>query len=153
MKKLFAALAMFVPLTAWSGEWVVNDKNVAVTVAETTSDILGVDICAKGMILAAPITEGFEKGKAYSVHATLRIDEISPWNINAKATATDELIITVLELTPQLFSELIQGRTMRIKWGPDIYTRFDLIGLTDTLSKINCDSKFFPKSDDSDYFL
>lgn len=154
MKRILAAISLLIPLTALSGEWIVNEKNVAVTIAESTKDILGVDICGQSLILATPALPDSKEGETYPYHAVMRIDKISPWNMEATAIVTDKgLLISVLKLTPQLLSELLQGSIMRIKWGEDVFTRFDLTGLTATLKTIQCDKEYFPKSDDSDYFL
>lgn len=153
MKKIFAAIALMMPLTAMSGEWIVNDKKIAVTVAETTKDILGVDLCQQTIILAAPALPDSKEGQTYPFHAVMRIDTISPWNMEATAFVSKGLLISALKLTPQLLTEMLQGTTMRIKWGADVFTRFDLTGLTATLKTINCDKDFFPESNDSDYFL
>lgn len=153
MKRILAAIALVIPLTALSGEWIVNEKNVAIQVAETTKDILGVDLCQQSIILAAPALPDSKEGQAYPYHAVMRIDSISPWNMQATAFVSNGFIISALKLTPQLLTELLQGTTMRIKWGEDVYSRFDLTGLTATLKTIQCDKEYFPNSDDSDYFL
>lgn len=153
MKRILAAVVLMIPLTSMSGDWIVNDKKVVLTVAETTKDILGVDLCSKSLILAAPALPEWKEGDTYPVHATMRIDTISPWTMEATAIISNGLIISAMKLTPQLLAEMLQGTTMRIKWGEDIYTRFDLTGLTATLKTVNCDKDFFPDSSDSDYFL
>lgn len=153
MKKIFAAIALMMPLTAMSGEWIVNEKNVAIQVAETTKDILGVDLCQQSIILAAPALPDSKEGQEYPYHAVMRIDSISPWNMQATAFVSNGFLISALKLTPQLLTEMLQGTTMRIKWGEDVFTRFDLTGLAGTLKTVNCDKEFFPESNDSDYFL
>lgn len=152
MKTLIAVLAMTSSIVVSAGEWTINEKNVAVTFAETTKDVLGVDLCSKAIILAAPVSSEGKEGDTYPINASMRIDTLSPWQMKVTAYVSNGIIMSVLKMSPQLLSELVQGKTMRIKWDEDSFSRFDLAGLTSTLSTLKCDDDFFPESD-SDYFL
>lgn len=152
MKKLFAALTIALSSTAYSGEWTVNDKNVAVSMAETSSDVLGVDVCGGAILFAAPAPSETKEGDQFPVKAILRIDSISPWNMEATAVVRGSILVSALTLTPQLLEEMLKGTTMRIKWAEDAYTRFDLNGLSAILKSMKCDKDYFPNSD-ADYFL
>jgi hypothetical protein len=152
MKKLFIALAITLSTTAYSGEWSVNDKNVAVSMAENTSDVLGVDVCGGAILFAAPAPPETKEGDQFPVKAVMRIDSISPWNMQATAVVRGEILISAMALTPNLLEEMLKGTTMRIKWAENAYTRFDLNGLSAVLKSMKCDSDYFPNSDDTDYF-
>jgi hypothetical protein len=152
MKKLFIALAITLSTTAYSGEWSVNDKNVAVSMAENTSDVLGVDVCGGAILFAAPAPPETKEGDQFPVKAVMRIDSISPWNMQATAVVRGEILISAMALTPNLLEEMLKGTTMRIKWAENAYTRFDLNGLSAVLKSMKCDSDYFPNSDDADYF-
>jgi len=152
MKKLFIALAITLSTTAYSGEWSVNDKNVAVSMAENTSDVLGVDVCGGAILFAAPAPPKTKEGDQFPVKAVMRIDSISPWNMQATAVVRGEILISAMALTPNLLEEMLKGTTMRIKWAENAYTRFDLNGLSAVLKSMKCDSDYFPNSDDADYF-
>jgi hypothetical protein len=152
MKKLFIALAITLSTTAYSGEWSVNDKNVAVSMAENTSQVLGVDVCGGAILFAAPAPPKTKEGDQFPVKAVMRIDSISPWNMQATAVVRGEILISAMALTPNLLEEMLKGTTMRIKWAENAYTRFDLNGLSAVLKSMKCDSDYFPNSDDADYF-
>jgi len=152
MKKLFIALAITLSTPAYSGEWSVNDKNVAVSMAENTSDVLGVDVCGGAILFAAPAPPETKEGDQFPVKAVMRIDSISPWNMQATAVVRGEILISAMALTPNLLEEMLKGTTMRIKWAENAYTRFDLNGLSAILKSMKCDSDYFPNSDDADYF-
>lgn len=152
VKKLFAALAITLSTTAYSGEWDMNDNNVAVLMAETTNDVLGIDVCRGAIIFAAPAPSETKEGDKFSVKAVMRVDSISPWHIQATAVVHDELLVSILTLTPKLLEEMLKGTTMRVKWAEDAYTRFDLNGLSVILKDMKCDKDYFPESNDADYF-
>lgn len=152
VKKLVAAFAITLSATAYSGEWTVNDKNVAVSMAENSNDALGVDVCGGAIIFAAPAPPETKEGDQFPVKAVMRIDSISPWNMQSTAVVRGAVLVSALTLTPKLLEEMLKGTTMRVKWAEDAYTRFDLNGLSAILKSMKCDKDYFPEPNDADYF-
>lgn len=157
MKHLFAALLLSASLaqaTEDPNDWQVNAKGYAVRQAAETEDFMGINVCQSMIIFASP-AEPQDEGQSVKVHLTIRVDTQGPWDAKMTVNVENGLALGGLPLDPLLLKEMTQGENLRIKWSDNVYSRFDLKGLTAILKTVKCDSDFFEqdnKSGDAKFF-
>lgn len=149
----FILLCMSVAAHA-EGTWVTNDVGYVVTQADETNDFLGINICTKFLVFATASTPE-QEGKSGKIPVKIRIDLEEPWEGELDYAISDGMAQAGITLDAGLLSEMIKGNYLRVKWGinRDIYSRFNLTGLTATLKNVKCDRDFFNDKKDADFFL
>lgn len=154
MKRILAALLLSAGLAQATEPWILNDRGYVVREATETEDFLGINIC-EGIIMFAAPAENRDEGAQAQVKIVMRVDTESPWNGEITLRVADGLALGGLNMDPVLLRELIAGRNLRVKWSDNVYSRFDLLGLTEILKTVKCDSEFFEqeqKSGDAKFF-
>lgn len=157
MKHILTALLLTASLAQATEEvrgWETNARGYAVRQAEETEDFVGINVC-QGMIIFASPAEPGDEGKELQLKFQMRVDTESPWEAEMKVKFNEGLAMGGLGMDPLLLKELTQGQHLRVKWANNVYSRFDLTGLTKTLKTIKCDSEFFEqeeKSGDAKFF-
>lgn len=148
-------MVLSTPLMLHAAEWTQNDDGYLLRPAQSTEDLLAINVCTQIMAFMSP-SDAANNGKTAELQIKIRVDQGDTRLVQIKVQIIDSVALAPMPLDPELFTEILKGQALRVKWADHAYSRFDLKGFSAAARNVKCDQDYFPENtpkSDSDYFL